>query len=120
MPTNQRRFNQNLLIHYLQWIPVKSLLSVLCGTFSELGGEKVLRCSSDKVPVTGRRNGRHILHRAYADRVQIKDRIPDDVVGFRLLRKGHHNSSGPNNPSLLPRNLANRISQELLMIERNV
>ena len=49
-----------------------------------------------------------------------KDRVPDDVIRFGLLRQSHDNALRTDDPGLLPCDFAHCISKKFLMIERNI
>ena len=53
-------------------------------------------------------------------RPEFEDGIPDDVIGLRLLRQGHHHSTRPDDSHFFPRNLPDRSAQKFLVVERNI
>src|SRR5579862_4775665 len=102
MTSYQRRLNQNLRSVNLQTVARHRMM--LLGTRNLVLG-------------TRRRNRRHILHSAYADRVEIQNRIADHVIRFRLLRQRHHHATMTDDSNLLARNLSDGVAEKLLMIE---
>ncbi len=68
----------------------------------------------------GGRHWRHVLDRADSDRIQIENRVADDVVRLRLLRKCYDYAALANDPHLLTGDLPDRVPEKFLMIEGDV
>src|SRR5579863_3017993 len=104
MSSHQRRLHLNSIAHHLEWIAIP--LACLTTRQEEVG-----------IPW---RHRRYVLHRAYSDGVQIQDRVPDHVVGCRLLRQSDHDSMWPDDSNLLPGDFSYRVAQKLLVVEGNI
>src|SRR6185437_9540403 len=99
MTAKQRSFNRDLSTHYLQ------------------------RIASDRafqIRLAPRTYGRHIWDGTHRPRFEFQRCVTDDVVYLALLREQDRHAVTAKDPGFLPGNFSNGISQEFLVIERNV
>ena len=73
-----------------------------------------------QVIATARRNRRDIRDSANPPRAKFQNCVPDHVVRLGLLGQRHHHPARADDPNLLARNFSHRVSQKLLVIERDI
>jgi hypothetical protein len=119
MTAYQRGLHKNLMPHHEKWIPVNVRLSSLRGSFRELRVGRLLATRNQVLGTSGR-NRRHIRHCAHRPRSKFQNRVADHVVGLGLLWQRHHHTARPEDPHFFTCNLADRVTEKLLVIERDV